>query len=109
MLLLTHLPSWSNFAGGELSEWPKEPDSKSGVGASSPWVRIPRSPPVLRFRDGVETKALVRAVKRNVGRFPEDFMFQLTKAEFDNLRYQSGTSRSWGGRRTSWNVTPNCS
>lgn len=49
---------------------------------------------------GVETKALVRAVKRNLGRFPEDFMFQLTKAEFDNLRYQSGTSRSWGGRRS---------
>jgi phage regulator Rha-like protein len=48
---------------------------------------------------GVETKALVRAVKRNLGRFPEDFMFQLTKAEFDNLRYQSGTSSSWGGRR----------
>ncbi len=35
---------------------------------------------------GVETKALVRAVKRNLGRFPEDFMFQLTKEEFDNLR-----------------------
>jgi phage regulator Rha-like protein len=48
---------------------------------------------------GVETKALVRAVKRNLDRFPEDFMFQLTKAEFDNLRYQSGTSSSWGGRR----------
>ena len=49
---------------------------------------------------GVETKALVRAVKRNLGRFPEDFMFQLTKAEFDNLRYQSGASSSWGGRRS---------
>ena len=48
---------------------------------------------------GVETKALVRAVKRNIDRFPEDFMFQLTKSEFDNfLRYQNGTS-SWGGRR----------
>ena len=48
---------------------------------------------------GVETKALVRAVKRNLGRFPDDFMFQLTKEEFDRLRYQTGTSRSWGGRR----------
>jgi hypothetical protein len=48
---------------------------------------------------GIETKALVRAVKRNLRRFPEDFMFQLTQAEFDNLRYQFGTSRSWGGRR----------
>ena len=41
---------------------------------------------------GVETKALNRAVKRNAGRFPEDFMFQLTTEEAANLRYQSGTS-----------------
>lgn len=55
----------------------------------------------------VETKALNRAVKRNLDRFPDDFMFQLTTDEFDNLRYQSGTSSlrsqigtsSWGGRR----------
>ena len=51
----------------------------------------------------VETKVLVRAVKRNLERFPRDFMFQLTKDEFDNLRLQSGTSsprgRGWGGRR----------
>lgn len=40
----------------------------------------------------VETKALNRAVKRNLDRFPDDFMFQLTTDEFDNLRYQSGTS-----------------
>src|ERR1700722_10164923 len=33
--------------GGELSEWPKEPDSKSGVPVRVPWVRIPRSPPLL--------------------------------------------------------------
>lgn len=45
---------------------------------------------------GVETKALNRAVKRNLGRFPDDFMFQLTAAEFVNLRFQFGTS-SWGG------------
>jgi hypothetical protein len=48
---------------------------------------------------GVETKALVRAVKRNADRFPEDFMFQLNPPEFDNLRCQIGTSSSWGGRR----------
>lgn len=48
---------------------------------------------------GVATKTLVRAVKRNRARFPEDFMFQLTADEFANLRYQSGTSSSWGGRR----------
>ncbi len=47
---------------------------------------------------GVETKALVQAVKRNLDRFPDDFMFQLTTEEASNLRYQFGTS-SWGGRR----------
>jgi hypothetical protein len=47
---------------------------------------------------GVETKMLVRAVKRNVDRFPGDFMIQLTKEKFDNLKYHFGTSR-WGGRR----------
>jgi hypothetical protein len=48
---------------------------------------------------GVETGALVRAVKRNAYRFPEDFTFQLTPQEFDNLRCQFGISSSWGGRR----------
>jgi hypothetical protein len=48
---------------------------------------------------GVETKALVRAVKRNLDRFPPDFMFQLSAEEFDDLRSQSGTSSTWGGRR----------
>lgn len=47
----------------------------------------------------VETKALTRAVRRNLDRFPEDFMFQLTDSEFANLRSQFGTSRVWGGRR----------
>mgnify|MGYP000901832753 CR=1 FL=1 len=50
---------------------------------------------------GVETKALVRAVKRNIERFPGDFLFQLTPAEYDGLlRCQIGTSkRGRGGRR----------
>jgi hypothetical protein len=46
----------------------------------------------------VETKVLKQAVKRNVERFPEDFMFKLKKTEFDNLRSQIVTS-SWGGTR----------
>jgi hypothetical protein len=46
----------------------------------------------------VETKVLLQAVKRNILRFPKDFMFQLTKEEFINLRSQIVTSR-WGGRR----------
>jgi len=48
---------------------------------------------------GVETKELNKAVKRNLDRFPSDFMFQLSDKEFENLRYQYGTSSSWGGRR----------
>ncbi len=47
---------------------------------------------------GVKTKELNKAVKRNKERFPEDFMFQLTKKEAVNLRFQIGTS-SRGGRR----------
>ncbi len=46
----------------------------------------------------METKVLLQAVKRNISRFPEDFMFQLDEKEFANLRSQFVTS-SWGGRR----------
>ncbi|PIP94420.1 MAG: DNA-binding protein [Bdellovibrio sp. CG12_big_fil_rev_8_21_14_0_65_39_13] len=49
---------------------------------------------------GVETKSLNRQVKRNLKRFPGDFMFELSKEEHENLRYQIGTSSSeYGGRR----------
>jgi len=41
----------------------------------------------------VETKALNRAVKRNIKRFPEDFCFQLTTEEAEFLKCQSGTSK----------------
>jgi len=47
---------------------------------------------------GVETRVLVQAVKRNIDRFPEDFMFQLTDEEFVNLKSQIVIS-SWGGSR----------
>ncbi len=47
----------------------------------------------------VETKVLNRAVKRNLQRFPVDFMFQLTVDEAENLRCQIGTSSFHGGRR----------
>jgi hypothetical protein len=50
---------------------------------------------------GIQTKVLVQAVKRNLDRFPSDFMFQLTNQEFNVLRSQSVTSSSThGGRRT---------
>ena len=49
---------------------------------------------------GVETKVLNRAVKRNLQRFPSDFMFQLTAEDADVLRCQIGTSKKGrGGRR----------
>ena len=47
---------------------------------------------------GVETRILNQSVKRNADRFPEDFMFQLTQEEFENLISQIVTS-SWGGIR----------
>ena len=46
----------------------------------------------------VETKRLNEAVKRNIDRFPPEFMFQLNKEEYENLKSQFATS-SWGGRR----------
>lgn len=75
-----------------------------------PGERIERA--ILRIREhnvmldqdlaqlyGVETKALTRALKRNLDRFPGDFMFQLTVEEFENLRRHFGASSQWGGRR----------
>ena len=50
---------------------------------------------------GVETKRLVERVKRNIERFPDDFMFQLTSEETAALRSQSATSKGRGGRRYS--------
>ena len=47
----------------------------------------------------VQTKVLNQAVKRNIERLPKDFMFQLSKNQFESLRLQSVTS-SWGRRRT---------
>jgi ORF6N domain len=46
----------------------------------------------------VETRALVQAVKRNIDRFPEDFMFQLSDEEYTDLKSQIVIS-SWGGAR----------
>jgi hypothetical protein len=49
---------------------------------------------------GVETRRLNEQVRRNIEKFPEDFMFQLSKNEFENLISQNATSSpGWGGRR----------
>lgn len=82
-------------------------NSKSA--ALSPIENIRRSIVILRGRRvlldrdlaaiyGVTTGRLNEAVKRNASRFPEDFMFQLTGEEVENLRSQIAIS-SWGGRR----------
>ena len=79
-------------------------DSTSAV----PAERIERSILLLRGQKaldadlavlyGVETRVLVQMVRRNLGRFPDDFMFQLTKVEFDNLRSQIViSSPDWKG------------
>ena len=47
----------------------------------------------------VEVKQMNRQVKRNIDRFPEDFMFQLTKTEYDSLKCHFGTSNKRGGDR----------
>ena len=48
---------------------------------------------------GVETRSLIQAVKRNIERFPSDFVFQLDQDEFDSLRSQIVISKGKGGRR----------
>lgn len=62
-------------------------------------IRVIRGQQVMLDRDlaelyGVETKRLNEQVKRNIERFPEDFMFQLTKEEFENWKSQFATSNS---------------
>ena len=86
----------------------KKPD-KAGVSVPSERIErailLIRAQRVMLDRDlaglyGVETKALNQAVRRNLGRFPADFMFQLTPEESERLRSQSATSNpSRGGRR----------
>jgi len=66
-------------------------------------IYIIREKKVMIDRDlaelyGVDTRVLNQAVKRNLKRFPDDFMFQLTDEEFRNLRSQIVTS-NWGGSR----------
>lgn len=62
-------------------------------------IYLMRNHKVMLDRDlaelyGVETKQLKRQVKRNISRFPEDFMFEMTKEELENWRSQFGTSNS---------------
>lgn len=60
-------------------------------------IKVMLSPDLAQLY-GVPTKALNQAVRRNIDRFPEDFMFPLTRKEFDHLKSQFVTS-SWGRMR----------
>src|SRR5262249_6059120 len=67
-------------------------------------IRVIRGEKVMLSPDlaklyGVAPRVLVQAVKRNLDRFPAEFMFQLTKDEFDNLKSQTVTSSGGGARR----------
>lgn len=82
------------------------PKSVVPVVAAERSIHVLRAQRVMLDEDlarlyGVETKRLNEAVKRNMARFPEDFAFRLTDAEADNLKSQSATSSSHGGRRRS--------
>jgi len=61
-------------------------------------ARNQSKPPAKKSLLDFATKNLNKAVRRNKDRFPHDFMFQLTKKEVGNLRFQFGTSKI-GGRR----------
>lgn len=68
-----------------------------------PMIKVIRGQQVMLDSDlsalyGVETRRLNEQVKRNIERFPDDFMFKLRKEELDNLMSQNATS-SWGGTR----------
>ena len=71
----------------------------------SQWIFFIRTKKVILDSDlariyGVSTTRLNEQIKRNIGKFPKDFMFQLTRSEFDRLMSQFATSKKGrGGRR----------
>jgi hypothetical protein len=84
---------------------PKKAIQKSALPAESiaSKIYLIRGQKVMLDRDlaelyGVQTKVLKQAVRRNIDRFPLDFMFEISKNEMENLRSQIVTS-SWGGLR----------
>ena len=86
-----------------VSARPVSSASTYGVEIIAGKILLIRGQKVMLDRDlaelyGVTTGNLNKAVNRNIERFPEDFMFQLSKEEFKNLIFQFGTSR-WGGTR----------
>jgi hypothetical protein len=91
---------WEPELGGKVAE----PQDIVKPAAVAGFIRLLRGEKVILDADladlyNVSTRVLVQAVKRNLPRFPADFMFQLTDEEFAVLRSRSVTSRGWGGRR----------
>ena len=79
-------------------------DVSSTIEIIGPLIRTIRGQKVILDFDlagiyGTTTKLLNKAIKRNIARFPDDFIFQLTKEESENLKFQIGTSSLHGGRR----------
>ena len=88
---------------GKASEPVANSDQLPEVIDIKPMIRVIRGQQVMIDRDlallyGVETKRLNEQVKRNIERFPDDFMFQLGKEDVEILKSQNATS-SWGGDR----------
>ena len=88
---------------GKASEPVANCDQLPEVIDIKPMIRVIRGQQVMLDRDlaqlyGVETKRLNEQVKRNIERFPDDFMFQLSKDDVEILKSQNATS-SWGGDR----------
>ena len=88
---------------GKASEPVANCDQLPEVIDIKPMIRVIRGQQVMIDRDlallyGVETRVLNQAVKRNSERFPDDFMFQLSKEDVEILKSQNVTS-SWGGDR----------
>ena len=82
-----------------ISTSPSSESYDSGLMPIENLIHIIRGQQVMLDSDlaklyGVETRVLNQAVKRNIERFPVDFMFQLTKDEAENLRSQIATSNS---------------
>ena len=83
---------------------PSEQDDEVSLASIQARIFMVRGVQVMLDRDlaifyKVETGQLNRQVKRNIGRFPEDFMFQLTKEEWESLKCQIGISNTRGGDR----------
>ncbi len=91
----------TNYSSIVTERMEAEVVGEEAIAARIHWIRGQK---VMLARDlaklyGVATKRLNEQVKRNMTRFPEDFMFQLNETEWSNLRSQIATSRSWGGAR----------